>query len=142
MQAVSAESLPPTSEPSARPGVLVVDDNHLVRAMVQLGLERNGFEVWVAAGGHEAIALYREQKEHIAVVLLDVQMPGLDGPETLDGLRQLNSDIIACFMSGYTGPYETEDLIRRGAARVIAKPFLVSDLANSLRVVAHLAPRT
>jgi hypothetical protein len=46
-------------QPREKPGVLVVDDAHIVRVMVQLGLERNGFGVWLASGGREAIRLYR-----------------------------------------------------------------------------------
>ena len=73
--------------PRAKPGVLVVDDEHLVRVIMQLGLERDGFEVWTAANGRQAIELYREHREDIAAVLLDVRMPGLDGPATLGALR-------------------------------------------------------
>ena len=70
-----------------RPGVLVVDDDHIVRIMVQLALERNGFDVWLARNGREAIELYRRHAEEIAVLLLDVRMPGLDGIQTLEVLR-------------------------------------------------------
>jgi CheY-like chemotaxis protein len=120
-----------------QPGVLVVDDNHLVRALVQLGLERNGFDVRVAANGRQAIEVYREHREHIAVVLLDVRMPGLDGPATLDALRQLNPEVLVCFMSGDTVDYDPEELRQRGAASVIAKPFLLNELIKVLRLLAH-----
>jgi hypothetical protein len=56
--------------PDDQPGVLVVDDDHLVRLMVQLGLERNGFAVWLASNGVEAIEIYRTHRERIAVILL------------------------------------------------------------------------
>jgi CheY-like chemotaxis protein len=137
MQLVRSQSLNTTTERSEKPGVLVVDDDHLVRCMVQLGLERSGFYVWSTGSGCEAIELYRKQRDHIAVVLLDVQMPGLDGPATLERLRELNCEIVACFMSGNTGRYEPDDLLRRGAAQVIAKPFLFEDLANTLRQLMH-----
>jgi len=133
------------AEPTVRqfrnkPGVLVVDDEHLVRIMVQLGLERNGFDVWLASNGREAINLYRAHREDIAVVLLDVRMPGLDGPQTLDALRGLNPEVLACVMSGNTGDYEPEELLQRGAAYVITKPFLLDDLAKILRLLAHGVP--
>jgi CheY-like chemotaxis protein len=131
------EALSPTAEQLEKVGVLVVDDSNLVRTMVQLCLERSGFNVWAASSGREAIDLYREHQDHIAVVLLDVQMPGLDGPATLDCLRELNSEIVACFMSGDTGAYRPEDLIRRSAAPIIAKPFMPSDLVDTLWHVAH-----
>jgi len=119
-----------------KPGVLVVDDEHLVRIMVQLGLERNGFEVWLAANGREAVDLYRAQREDIAVVLLDVRMPGFDGPETLDALRELDPEVLACFMSSSTVACERNELVERGAAHVIAKPFHLHELANILRLLA------
>jgi CheY-like chemotaxis protein len=46
--------------------------------------------VWLAAGGQEALDLYQRHREAIDVVLLDVRMPGLDGPQTLAALRALN----------------------------------------------------
>ena len=105
--------------------------------MVQLGLERNGFAVWLARDGREAIDLYRQHAEEIAVVLLDVRMPGLDGLQTLEVLRQRNPEVLACFMSGDTGPCKPEELLQRGAAHVIAKPFQLDDLANILRLMTQ-----
>ena len=121
-----------TSPLPERPGVLVVDDEHLVLAMLQLSLERNGFDVWLAGSGREAIHLYQVHRNQIDVVLLDVRMPGLDGPATLDALRDLNPDVQVCFMSGDTGVYEPEALLKRGAAHVIAKPFRLEELAKAL----------
>ena len=136
----AAEGEATLRQPHAKPGVLVVDDDYLVRVMVQRGLERNGFDVWLASGGREAIELYRKHRDSIAVVLLDVRMPSPDGPQTLDALRELNPGIRACFMSGDTGAHDPEGLRQRGAACVIAKPFLVEDLANVLRQVTQRGP--
>lgn len=135
-----AEDRPAVRRPQEKIGVLVVDDDHLVRALVQLALERSGFDVWLASNGREAIRLYGTHRDGIAVVLLDVLMPGLDGPETLDALRALNPEILACFMSGDTGVYHPEELRRRGAAQVIAKPFRVDQLADVLRQVTQAVP--
>ena len=131
---------PPFGQFREKAGVLVVDDEHIVRSLVQLGLERAGFDVWLAANGRKALDLYREHRADIDVVLLDVRMPGLDGPQTLDALRELNPDIPACFMSGDTGAYEPSALLQRGAKCVIAKPFHLDELANILRLVAHGEP--
>jgi CheY-like chemotaxis protein len=133
----TAEGEPVVRQFEERPGVLVVDDDHFVRSMLQLGLERDGFDVWLASSGREAIDVYRGHRERIAVALLDVRMPGLDGPGTLDALRELNPDVVACFMSGDTGDYGPDELRRRGATRVIAKPFLLNELANVLWLLAQ-----
>jgi two-component system, OmpR family, response regulator len=119
------------------PGVLVVDDEHMVRILVQLCLERNGFEVWLASNGDEAIELYQDNKDCIDVVLLDVCMPGLDGPHTLAALRKLNPKVRACFMSGNLGAFRSEELIQLGAACVIAKPFHLNELASQLWQLAN-----
>src|SRR6516165_1997758 len=124
----AAEGEAPLPQPHDKPGVLVVDDQPFVRCLLQLGLERNGFDVWLAADGREAIRLYRKHRDDIAVVLLDVHMPGLDGPQTLDALRELNPEVRACLMSGDAGIDDPEGLRQRGAARVIVKPFMLEDL--------------
>jgi CheY-like chemotaxis protein len=141
----AAASERPEVEPTVqqvheRPGVLVVDDEHFVRSILQLGLARSGFNVWLASNGQEAVDLYREHRADIGVVLLDVRMPGLDGPATLDALRHLNPDVLACFMSGDMGNYEPEDLRRGGPACAIAKPFHLDDLANILRLLTQGMP--
>jgi CheY-like chemotaxis protein len=121
-------------------GVLVVDDDRMVGIVTQLGLERNGFDVWLAADGREAIDLYREHGENIAIVVLDVRMPGLDGPQTLDVLRDLNPHVVACFITGDGGGYGAEELRQRGAGHVIAKPFCLDQLTTVLRQLLSGAP--
>jgi CheY-like chemotaxis protein len=136
----AAEGEPTARQFRAKPGVLVVDDEHLVRNIVQLGLERVSFEVWLAANGREAIHLYGKHRDRIDVVLLDVRMPGLDGPQTLEVLRELNPNVLVCFMSGDTGAYQPEELRQRGAAHVLAKPFRLDQLANILRLLVPATP--
>ncbi len=121
-------------------GVLVVDDNHMVRIMVQLGLELYRFDVWLAPDGAEALRLYRKHRERIDVVLLDVRMPGLDGPQTLDALRELDPKVLVCFMSGDLGGYRPEELRQRGAAHLLAKPFHLDQLARTLRLLVNGVP--
>jgi CheY-like chemotaxis protein len=134
------EGEPTAPRSHEKPGVLVVDDEPLVRILLQRGLERDGFEVWLAANGREAIEVYREHRDQIDVVLLDVRMPGLDGPQTLDALRELDPEVRACFMSGNPGAYDPEELLRRGA-EVIAKPFHFDELTTLLRLLAYGATK-
>jgi CheY-like chemotaxis protein len=122
-------------------GALIVDDDDLVNLMLRLALEHDGYQVWVAANGQDAISLYRQHRASIDVVLLDVQMPILDGPRTLDALLQIDPDLCACFVSGNTGEYEPEDLIRRGARAVFHKPFRVIDLRVAVRRIIMGEPR-
>jgi CheY-like chemotaxis protein len=111
-------------------GLLIVDDCELMRLVIRRALEQAGYRVWAAATGEEAIDLYWQHWSRIAAVLLDVQMPGLDGPQTLDALLELDPEVRACFVSGDTGDYTPADLIRRGAHGVLFRPFQVADLSE------------
>jgi DNA-binding NtrC family response regulator len=124
----------PAQEAGGKPGVLVVDDDAQLRALLARWLEQDGFQVWVASCGDEAIILYREHQQAIAVVLLDVCMPELDGPATLEILRGVNPDVRVDFMSGDPGSYTPEELLRRGALHFFAKPFHLADLGAVLRL--------
>src|SRR5207302_8657366 len=86
-------------------GILVVEDQACLRDMLSIGLRQDGFAVWLAANGREAFDLYRCHHETIDVVLMDVHMPGLDGPQTLAVLQVLNPQIRCCFLSGDFGSY-------------------------------------
>jgi CheY-like chemotaxis protein len=128
----------PEAPPAAprTPGVLVVDDEGCVRGVLGIGMRRAGFAVWLAADGREALDLYRRHRESIDVVLLDVLMPGLDGPQTLAALRELNPQIRCCFMSGDLGGYTEERLRRLGAAAILQKPFRLDEVADVLGQLA------
>jgi CheY-like chemotaxis protein len=122
------------------PGVLVVDDEYAVRVIVQLVLEDHGFQVWQADSGRAAIDLYRQHRDEITVVLVDISMPGLDGPRTLDALRQLNPEVVVAFMSGDLESYQANDLLGRGARCLIAKPCPVGDLVDIVRSLSNGKP--
>jgi CheY-like chemotaxis protein len=124
---------------AGQPGVLVVDDEEAVRTVLEIALRLSGLEVRLAASGEEAVELYRRDGGSIGVVLLDVRMPGLDGPQTLAALREIDPDLACCFMSGDAGRYSTEDLLAMGTAHFFAKPFVLADLVRVLREVAARA---
>jgi DNA-binding response OmpR family regulator len=92
--------------------------------MLDLALQSYGFVVRLATTGRDAVELYRENHHSIAMVLLDVQMSGLDGPGTLAAIQTINPTVQCCFMSGHTGKYSTKELLDMGAAHVVSKPFV------------------
>lgn len=114
-------------------GALIVDDDGLVRLMLRLALERDGFQVWVAASGREAISLYEQHRSDIQIVLLEAHMPILDGPRTLSALQKIDPNVRACFLSGESAKYTSKDLICSGAWAVFRKPFRLLDLVNAVR---------
>jgi anti-anti-sigma factor len=119
--------------------VLVVDDTDAVRSCLETALRRMDYQAFVAANGHQAIGLYLRYHEEIAVVLLDVQMPGLDGPTTLAALQKIDPTVRCCFLTGNPKPYTELALLRKGAVRVFRKPFAVADVAEIVGTVGQLA---
>lgn len=117
-------------KPTRRYGVLIVDDEHHVRGLLNLVMRGQGFDVWLAASGAEALAVYQRDRNLIDLVLLDVRMPVQDGPQTLVALKKLNPRICSCFMSGDLGPYGVDELRALGAVSVLTKPFHLDEVAG------------
>jgi DNA-binding response OmpR family regulator len=127
--------------PSRPRGVLVIDDDAGIRAFLRDGLRAAGFAVWPAADGREGVAVYRNHSSAIDLVLLDVRMPGWDGPETLTEIRALAPDLPCCFMSGDIGKYTEEELLGRGAVALFRKPFHYRELVVQLRQLTAAGAR-
>jgi CheY-like chemotaxis protein len=126
---------PPATD--SKPGILVVDDDHVLLSLLRTVFLRRGFEVWTAPDGWSALETYRQHQSAIAVALLDVCMPGMDGPHLIVELRRVNPAVRACFMSGFLGKYTRDDLLSRGAQHFVEKPFEIVSLAEMMWQLAH-----
>ena len=113
--------------------VLVVDDEAPVRAFARECLELDGHEVVEAARGADAIELFRRSPQAFAAALLDVSMPGMDGPETLAALREIRDDVPVVFMSGHGAAEAGGLLAGPGPSAHMRKPFRIEDLQNAVR---------
>lgn len=113
-------------------GVLVVDDTLAIQRVLEIALTREGYEVYIASNLKEALMLFCLFGHQITIALLDVRMPGGDGPEVLRKLRVLRPELPAVFMSGELDPELTnslaDHLLAEGANGLIAKPMRLSDL--------------
>jgi two-component system OmpR family response regulator len=122
------------------PGVLAVDDETPVLSVLAQRLRTEGYKVWLAGHGHQAINTYQRDRELIDVVLLDVLMPGMDGPQTLTALKKLCPTVQCCFMTGNPMPYTEESLLEMGAVRVFRKPFAFIEVLTTLNQLALRSP--
>jgi two-component system OmpR family response regulator len=118
--------------PEQAPVLLVVDDNHTVRQVLDIGLRRRGFDVRLSASGPEAVDVYRSSGGSIKMVLLDVLMPGRDGVWTLSALRSLDPRVQACFLTGDAGLYSEQELLDLRVQAVFHKPVNLGELADQL----------
>jgi DNA-binding response OmpR family regulator len=118
--------------------LLVVDDDPDIRRIAGLALERiGGFQVTLAEDARGALeAAARDPPD---LVLLDVSMPGVDGPAALVALRQLEATarVPVVFFTAASSDAEVERLLGLGAAGVVPKPFEVADLPKRIRAILH-----
>lgn len=127
------------SEPNAKPvqkvasgSILVVDDEELVRRSAKRVLETLGYEVVLASNGQDAIHLLKKRIERLLLVILDLEMPIMDGEETFFQLKELDSKIPVLISTGYTREGKAEDLLAAGAHGFIQKPFDAQSLASAV----------
>jgi two-component system, OmpR family, response regulator len=114
--------------------ILYVEDDPDIRAIAMMVLETiNGFIVEPCDDGSEA--LQKAVAFEPDLILLDVMMPGMDGPETLKGIRNLPGlqTTPVVFMTAKVQPQEVQGYLDLGAVGVIAKPFDPMTLAQELR---------
>ncbi len=135
-----AEEVTLVSADGRRPVVLVVDDYEDLRRVLSQALRHLGYDVLLAATGREALEVFRRHGPNIDLILMDILMPDGDGPQTLDLLRRLDPDVRCCLMTGDPGSYTPDELLRRGAARVLAKPLALAELADVLKQVLKEPP--
>jgi PAS domain S-box-containing protein len=130
----------PDGAPAQRPGplrILQVDDDELILASIPPMLEQQGHTVATASGGEEALRRLAAGLE-VDLVILDLNMPGLNGLETLRQLRELRPQLPVLLATGYLDPATEAVLARSGRTLGIAKPFTMDDLNTLLRKVAAL----
>ena len=116
----------------SRPAVLVVDDDSVVRQTLVAMLAHRGYEPLPAADGDEAVVVCRARPGGVAAAVLDVRMPGMDGPATLDALRALVPGLPCVFVSGHSGEYSESDLLARGGNAVLDKPVASAQLGDAV----------
>jgi PAS domain S-box-containing protein len=121
--------------------VLVVDDEEIVRKLATRMIEQIGFSVLTANDGEAAIGLYREHRDAIACVLLDLTMPKMDGAETFRELHRISPDVRVILTSGFSEEGATERFSDLGLAGFIQKPYQFDTLLETIRAaVGGLAP--
>jgi PAS domain S-box-containing protein len=112
--------------------VLLVDDEYNIRSIAQQTLERNGYNVLVASNGAEAVALYVQFRDQVAVVLTDMAMPVMDGPTMVVALRTLNPAIRIVGSSGMASTGGVAKAREAGVKYFAPKPYTAETLIKTL----------
>ena len=111
--------------------ILVVDDEHLIRWSLEQNLRKQGYEVLSAASGEDALKIVREEAPDL--MLLDIQLPGINGLDVLQKVKELESETIIIMVTAL-GVLETVvKAMRMGAYDYINKPFNLDELGIVIR---------
>jgi len=114
--------------------ILVVDDQFGDRETLKAILEDRGYRVTTAADGAEAIRIVKEK--HYDIIFLDVKLPGMDGVETFEQVKQIDPRAVVIMMTGYTEEELVRKAISGGAYTCLYKPF---DMEKVITLVAEIA---
>ncbi len=115
--------------------ILVVEDQDIVRTMVREILLRSGYAVLAASSGEEALQLFSDAKHGIKLLLSDVIMTGMNGPELYQRMSEKHPGMKGLFMSGYSSEILNHEGVLRGGCHIIQKPFAPRDLLRQLREI-------
>ncbi len=112
--------------------LLLVDDEEPIRILGNRILREAGYKVLLAKNGREALELFRSEREHISLVILDLSMPAMDGRNCLKELISIDRRVKILIMSGYMDDITAEECINLGAAAFIGKPFRYNELLQQV----------
>ena len=111
--------------------ILVVDDEEIMREILETLLTREGYEVKLASSGNEGLEMARALPFDAAIV--DIMMPGLDGIATLDELKRIDEDLTVIIITAYASVESAISAMKAGAFDYITKPFKNEEVLVKVR---------
>lgn len=127
----AVESHPPVA-PFGVETILVIEDDAALRSLVAGALRQVGYTVLLAESGLSAFEVVSRYPEHIDLLLTDVLLPGMTGPEIVKVIDGVRPGLAVVLMSGYTGDFDLQDLLAAGA-EYLQKPFTLLELNAAVR---------
>ena len=112
--------------------ILLVDDEDMVLEVGARVLEKLHYAVLTAGNGQDAVALFARHADRIALVILDMNMPGMSGGVVFEELRKLKPDVKVLLTSGYGLDGRIQELLVSGACGFVQKPFSIAALTQKL----------
>jgi signal transduction histidine kinase/ActR/RegA family two-component response regulator len=131
---VTAET-PATAARGGAERILLAEDEEVIREMAQLELQAKGYKVVPAADGVSALSIYRQQWQNIDLVIADMVMPQMSGPELIGHLKQINPNVRVIVSSGYSRDQEGQRMLQHGCLGYLQKPYNAETLNKLVRSV-------
>lgn len=114
------------------PNILVIDDEKSIRDLIRRILKEDGYKVYTAQNGEEALETV--SKVTIQAVLLDLMMPMMSGPEFLKLLRKTDMDLPVIIITGYPDGDLMDQAMKFGPIILLAKPIDITQLKSSVKI--------
>jgi two-component system cell cycle sensor histidine kinase/response regulator CckA len=124
-----------TKNADSKETILWVDDEEIALKVWSLMLQKLGYTVLQARHGYEALELFEDNKNRISLVILDMRMPGMNGCEVYDRLKEIQPETKIIIASGYIDQYSIEELSKRDFNGYIEKPFKLKELSDKIEDV-------
>jgi CheY-like chemotaxis protein len=115
--------------------VLLVDDEQVILDVGTELLKELGYDVLVGRSGAEAVDVVRNKQDCISLVILDMIMPDMNGGQTFDQIRTVNSSVKVLLSSGYSLGGEAKNIMERGCNGFIQKPFNLESLSQKIHEI-------
>ena len=115
--------------------ILIVDDEEMIRKFAGEMLEIIGYTVITAENGLKALEIYSQQAETIDLVILDLNMPIMNGVECLEAMAKVNPRVRALIATGYWVDSETKERLAKHAKGLISKPFKTEEFLRLIRKI-------
>jgi len=118
--------------------ILVVDDEELVLDLEVTLLQRIGYNTLMARNSREACQLFKDRKEQIDLVILDMIMPDENGATTYKCLKSINPDVKVLISTGYFKDSKAREILNDSQNELIMKPFKLEEFANKIDTILSL----
>ena len=139
IQAVRPDTVEREARQAGAVRVLIVDDEVSMRQWLQIALRKDGYEVFTAQSGREALELLGHRDRRFDLLLSDIRMPDISGVEVLRQAKAIDRELVVFMMTAFASTDTAVEAMRLGAVDYFTKPFNVDELR--LKVRQHLDAR-
>jgi CheY-like chemotaxis protein len=124
-----------TENTESKKTILWVDDEEIALEVWSQMLQKLGYSVLQARYGYEALEIFKKRKNKISLVILDMRMPGMNGCEVYDRLKEIQPQVKIILVSGYIEQYVLDEFSKRNFNGYIEKPFKLEELSEKIEEV-------
>ncbi len=121
--------------------ILVVEDEELLRELLEAILEPMGYMVLMASDGEEGFAEYQKHREEIALVISDLGLPKFGGDELYRKLSEVDPHVRMILSSGYIEPGMKANILKEGVKAFIQKPYNPKEVLSAIHNILHIVER-